>query len=207
MDLNESWQCRYFVPTLPSRLARKNAGTLFPNAKGPMDDIDVYFIRGGISANVKVRKLRRTIKIKSLLRETDDWFELWRTDIDHLLPSPVEVWAHVFSTLRIEGDAQLLQDCADPDRVVEVLCGMHSKLTSVTMVKRRMSYASDSAHIEVVEVEIGSTAFYSIAFESPDLAQARVIRDPSWADDLGKASNYVDLCSKVVSEEYSGKRD
>jgi hypothetical protein len=202
------WQCRYFVPELPPRLAHERLEKIFTGKRGPFIENDVYLIGSDIATNIKIRKRTRTIKIKVLLVRECDGFERWRTELDDvLLPAPAEVWRDVLSRLQVEGDDQRLATCSDADQVVDALCRGRTNPACVETPKRRVLYAAPEASVEVAEVTIGMTHLHSVEFKSPDLARARAIHNQLSAYDLGTAESYMSVISRIVGVLPSKLRD
>ncbi len=204
------WECRYFVPELPMRLAHEKVQKISNTSKESVEK-DVYLIASEAATNIKVRKRKQkpSIKIKVLLERKDDGFELWHTEFESALPVLVEVWDDLLPRLRVEGDSQLLAGYSDPDDVVKALCKVRSNLAYVETEKRRIKYESETATLDVAHVRIRTnvtaTVLHSVGFESSDLARARELHGQLWADDLGSAENYVSVCSRVAFETFESR--
>jgi hypothetical protein len=201
MDFHDAWECRYFVSELPQRFKHEELNEFFNESRGPIVENDLYFVTDDIDVDIKLRKLKKpkpTIKVKILLDRSND-FELWRTEIDDGLPVPGEVWTDVLSRLKVEADIELLSSCSEPHQVEEALLTARPNLLYRETWKHRMRYIRPQVEVEVAEVTIGLSFFYSVSFESesPSSDRVRVIRDELSADDLGTPKNYMRLLSQI----------
>ncbi len=204
------WECRYFVrDSKPphgfehDRL-RKEKG-FFDKWDGPHDENDVYFVVADAKVNVKLRKPEKSepsIKLRVRRRHEPDGFELWRTEIDHELPAPAEVWREVLATLEVKGEIEQLLSCSEPDQVIYELHKAEPTYSCIKTRKCRWRYSGPQGDVEVARVTIYSFVFYSVSFESnaPDPGGIRAIRDKLRTDELGTPKNYVRLLSQISSK-------
>ena len=203
-DFIENWECRYFVRDSepPHGFEHEHLKEVFDKWEGPRDESDLYFITDDETVNVKIRissKTKPTIKMR-LLRDKHDEFELWRTEIDQMLPAPAKVWSKVLTRLNIEGDLDLLSNCLESHQVKKVLLTAQPNLLYGEAHKSRWRYFKLQWEIEVAKITIESTLFYSVSFESKskDPGQIRVVRDKLLVKKLGTPMSYIKLLSQTL---------
>ena len=135
-------------------------------------------------------------------RDKRDEFELWRTEIDQMLPAPAKVWSKVLTRLNIEGDIDLLSNCSKSHQVQKALLAAQPGLLHGEVRKSRWRYFEPQGEVEVAKITVGYSLFYSVSFESKskDPGQVRAIRDKFSIDRLGTPKNYVRLLSQILHE-------
>ena len=200
----ENWECRYFVcdSEPPHGFEHERLRDIFDQWEGPRDESDLYFITDEETVNLKLRKSSKTkptIKMR-VRRDKRDEFELWRTEIDQMLPAPSKVWSKVLTRLNIEGDIDLLSNCSRSHQVEKVLLIMQPGLLHGEVRKKRWRYFDPQGEIEVAKITFGSSLFYSVSFESQsgDPGQVKALRDKWSVSKLGIPKNYVRLLSQVL---------
>lgn len=204
----DTWECRYFVDVskLPHEFEHdrlRNKKRFFDRWDGPHDEDDVYFITADSDVNVKLRKPDKSepsIKLRIRRRHEPDGFELWRTEIDHELPAPAEVWREVLAALKVvEGNTEELSSLSEPDQVTNELGKAEAILSCTKTRKCRRRYSGPQGDVEVAWVTACSSDFYSVSFESraPEPGGIRAIRNELLADDLGPPENYVQLLLRI----------
>ena len=133
-----------------------------------------------------------------MLEREDDGFELWRTQLESVLPAPVRIWRQVLTWLDVDADPALLAGCSTPDEALAAMRGAAANLACVETSKRRTFYqASPAARIEVGRITIGAAALSTVVFESRELAEARALRG-QFAGELAGPENYVGLISSII---------
>ena len=203
-DFIETWECRYFVRDSkpPHGFEHEQLKKIFDKWDGPCNEKDIYFITDDETVNVKLRKSSKrkpTIKVR-VLRDKRDEFELWRTEIDQMLPVSAKVWSEVLTRLNIKGDVDLLSNCSKSHQVKKELLTAQPYLLHIEIRKSRWRYFEPQGEMEVTKITIGSSRFYSVSFESKskDPGQVRAIRDKFSLDKLGTPKNYVRLLSQIL---------
>jgi hypothetical protein len=191
-----AWECRYFPTTLPPRLGSERLEAALGPAVGPVLDTDVYLLHDDLRSNVKVRRRTSTLKVKLLVDRTPDDFELWRTELESALPAPAAA-ARLVAELAGPTAPDALAG-ADVDELVELLCGGGEGVRCITVTKHRRFYFREAARLELAEVVVAGRRLYSVAVESPDLAQSRALHAELAGADLGPPDNYL-----TASERFS----
>ena len=204
----DTWECRYFVDVskLPHEFEHdrlRKEKRFFDQWEGPHHENDVYLVTADLDVNVKLRKpeeLQPSVKLRVCCRHEPDGFELWRTEIDHGLPAPAEVWREVLAALKVvEDNAQELSSLSEPGQVTNELSKAEAILSCTEMQKDRWRYSGPQGDVEVARVTAPSLDYYSVSFESidPDPAGIRAIRAALPTDNLGPPTNYVQLLSRI----------
>ena len=203
-DFIETWECRYFVRDSkpPHGFEHEQLKKIFDKWDGPCDEKDIYFITDDDTVNVKLRKSSKpkpTIKVR-VLRDKHEEFELWRTEINQMLPAPAKIWNKVLTRLNIKGDVDLLSNCSESHQVKKELLAAQPNLLHVEARKSRWRYFEPQGEMEVAKIVIGPSQFYSVSFESKSKnpGQVRSIRDKLPVDMLGIPKNYVRLLSEIL---------
>lgn len=200
-DNPDTWECRYFISDLPQRFKHEELNKFFDKWCGPLTENDLYFIIDDPKVSIKLRQLKElepTIKVRKLLDKRKE-FELWRTEINNKLPAPAEVWSKVLAKLKVEGDIKLLSKCSEPCQVKDALFTAQSNLFHKETWKNRTRYISSQGEVEVAEITIGTSFFYSVSFESKswDPDQILALRDELSTDGLGTPKSYTKLLSQI----------
>lgn len=200
--VRDIWECRYFPSKLPKRFSQHEELERKIGENSPFQVDDVYIIAPDIAKNIKLRKQERelTLKIKVMLERTDDDFEKWHTDVTPLKDS-TGVWCKVLLTaLEIDSDIERFSTYSDPDQFLIALTRAHRNIALVRVRKEGMRYRAlrTGTQLEVAKVKIGRRVFRSVAFESPDLNDARAIRAQLSTEGLGDPTNYIRLSTQSL---------
>lgn len=200
-NIPDTWECRYFISELPQRFTHKELNRFFDKWYGPTTENDLYFITDDPKVNIKLRKLKElktNIKFR-IRRDKREEFELWHTEIDNKLPAPTEVWNKVLAKLKVKGDIELLSKCSEPFQVKQALLTAKPNLLHREIWKHRTRYIRPQGEVEVAEITIGTSFFYSVSFESKsvDPDQVLAIRDELSADGLGIPKSYTKFLLQI----------
>lgn len=210
-DIPDIWECRYFVrdSKRPPGFEHKHLKKIFDKWDGPFNEKDLYFITDDKTVNVKLRKSSKakpTIKVR-VLQDKHDEFELWRTEIDQILPAPAKVWSKVLTRLNIKGNVDLLSNCSKSRQVKKELLTAQPNLLHMEIRKKRWRYFGPQGEMEVAEINIKSprSRFWSVSFESKseNPGEVRAIRDkfPVVKNENWTLKNYVTKLSEIQLEK------
>lgn len=200
LTIPSGWECRYFQPELPPWLAVEKLHERLGVSASSVLEWDTYVLVPGVSVNVKLRAAApATVKVKELIEREDDGFELWQTSVDAQLPVDRETWELVGRAASLDLDTARLGATSHHGEALDVLRdSAAASARFVDVVKRRTSFPSESASVEVAEVSVAHVDLESVAFESPDLGAARSLRSRVVEDDLGAPENYVAVCRRIL---------
>lgn len=191
--IRANWECRYFTPDPPQFFEGNEMEEVLGKRQGFSVDDDVYFIGDNIAFNIKLRKRINTIKVKTLLEQKTDHFELWRSKIDSALPASEEDWEYVLTLLKSRADALRLSKCLYADQVLDVILEENRNFKWVEIQKHRAFYVMDNTRVEAAKTTVKGKILFSISIESHNLDQARNVRNRLPIDGWGTAKNYVEM--------------
>lgn len=199
-NLDESqvlWECRYFLRFRPDSFRRKILEKSYPDRYGPIINNDIYIFGKRSSANIKLRRELKTIKLKILLERDVSGFELWKKEFEDKLPAAEYVWTRIAAELGVElpNHAAL----SSIEAAINILGRDHQYLRLLPVAKRRCFYRSGGAKLEVSRITLGHDVFYTVQFESADLDAAKTLRDKLSGHTLGKDKNYIGASLEYLS--------
>jgi len=150
-ELEKHWEWRVFgkLPVLPDELL---AGCKKKKRKSK-ELVDQYLWRPGCQANIKIRK--KKLKIKELVRTTDDGFELWIESRALKFSFPLEdepiglLEKHLASTM----PRNRIAACDKASDLIRELKTCDPQIKVVTIEKIRDKFLSE-AHGEEISIEI-----------------------------------------------------
>ena len=205
------WECRYFLTQLPERFVPENLTPLFDIIGNPFpctdDDIYLFSERsqaniksGEETANIKLRRSRKTVKLKSLIKryEGDRRFELWETEFEFPLTDCNTVWARIAVAFNLDS-LDLLLSKSNPEEVLRIIRTNYPRIRILEVSKTRWLYASGDARLEVAEIQLGQQKLYSVQFEALELFDPQEIHEQLAAHDLTLHQNYVEAGLEVLS--------
>ena len=176
--------------------------------------VDRYLWRAGCRANIKIRK--KKLKIKELVRATDDGFELWIESRTLKFRFPLEARPAdlLAGHLGIPISHPEIAGCKSADALIEVLVARHPEIKVVTIQKKRTHYRltpqGKSISLEVARIEkplaIESFCIESEPVHGPDheavcLGLLRKIRDGFELPDTLRIMGYVDFLEDLAQNK------
>ena len=191
------WECRFIAAQLPKRFMHDALSSMlrrrYEVLGSELYETDDYLLAGTPRLNLKLRHRSNALKLKSLQAVTSDRLEHWRTDFEHKLPAPAQLWDTALSILKCNLEAGAMSGAESAASAMAMLRPFLGAAQWVRVEKVRWIYGDDKRRIEVSEFAFRTERFATLCVESESVSDVRDALISLDVVELGRPRNYMEL--------------